>query len=81
MNHCRQCLLRDLADQADVLAQVARTRKMMSETERASDAVYEKRLEVCRACDRLLDATCQKCGCYVEIRALARTAHCPGKKW
>ena len=78
---CKRCLLRDLADSADILSQVEKTRKLMSDSEKAGDALYEKRLSICKECDKLIDATCLRCGCYVEIRALAKGASCPGKKW
>ena len=78
---CRQCLLRELAGKEDVLAQVERARALMSGAERASDEEYDRRLAVCRACESLIDATCLKCGCYVELRALAAGARCPVKKW
>ena len=78
---CKRCLLKDLADSADILAEVERIKRLMSDAERAGDELYERRLSVCRECDRLIAATCQKCGCYVEIRALAKGASCPGKKW
>ncbi len=78
---CKGCLLKDLADSADILAEVERIKRLMSDGEKAGDELYEKRLQVCRECDKLIDATCLKCGCYVEIRALAKGASCPGKKW
>jgi hypothetical protein len=78
---CKRCLLGDLADSGDILSQVEKTRKLMTEDERADDKLYEKRLSLCKECDKLIDATCLKCGCYVEIRALAKGASCPGRKW
>ena len=80
-NTCKRCLLRDMIGLEDVKAQVEKTRSLMSDKERASDEKYEKRLSQCRSCDSLFDATCSKCGCYVEIRALADGARCPAKKW
>ena len=65
----------------DILARIERVKALMDSSERAEDIVYEKRLAVCRGCDRLVDATCQRCGCFVEIRALPRNARCPGDKW
>jgi hypothetical protein len=54
---------------------------MLSEADRASDELYENRLDLCKECDSLLAGTCQKCGCYVEIRAASKSAKCPIKKW
>ena len=78
---CKRCLLFEMADKDDVIAQVEKTRQLLSDDERASDQEYKKRLSLCKECDKLIDATCLKCGCYVEIRALSKEAHCPGKKW
>ena len=80
-NSCKRCLLKDMAGMDDVRAQVEKTKTLMSADERASDELYEKRLSQCKDCDNLLSATCLKCGCYVEIRALSAAAHCPAKKW
>ena len=78
---CKICLIRDMAEKADVYEYVKKTRAMLSEADSASDELYEQRLDVCRGCDSLLAGTCQKCGCYVEIRAAARASKCPVNKW
>ena len=80
-NSCKRCLLRDMAGNDDIKSQLEKTKSLMSDDEKASDEKYEKRLSQCKSCDNLLDATCLKCGCYVEIRALADGARCPAKKW
>ena len=80
-NSCKRCLLRDMAGNEDIKSQLEKTRSLMSDDEKASDEKYERRLSQCKSCDNLLDATCLKCGCYVEIRALADGARCPAKKW
>ena len=80
-NSCKRCLLKDVAGKEDVLAQVEKMKSLMGKDERASDELYEKRLSQCKSCDSLLSASCLKCGCYVEIRALSVGAHCPAKKW
>ena len=63
---CKKCLLREMAE-----ADAAMIKKY----------VYEARLAVCKACDRLNAGTCNACGCYVELRALTGVSHCPHKKW
>ena len=44
---------------------------------------YQARLAACRECVQLVNATCQLCGCYVEIRAAKRSARCPAspRRW
>ena len=49
--------------------------------ERAPEQLYEQRLDQCRQCSLLVEATCQACGCYVELRAAAVNSRCPKKKW
>lgn len=49
--------------------------------DKVSDEKYEERLEICRACEKLVQATCEACGCYVEYRAVVKQGTCPYKKW
>ena len=74
---CRRCLLAEMADSREILDYVKRTGELLPPSERCPDDEYHARLALCRACDYLADATCAKCGCYVEIRALRRGSHCP----
>lgn len=47
-----------------------------------SDEQYEKRLEICRGCERLNDDTiCVLCGCPVARKAALGTEKCPLNKW
>jgi hypothetical protein len=49
------------------------------------DNVYNKRLEICAACESCVDGTmCMKCGCFVQFRALSALRNCPhpgGDHW
>ena len=74
---CRRCLLADLENSQEIQDYVKRTGELLPPSERCADDEYRSRLDVCRECDFLADATCAKCGCYVEIRALRRGNHCP----
>lgn len=76
---CKKCLLRDLAveDQKNI----KRYLDAIKRQDRVDEQVYEQRLTVCKECDRLHEATCQACGCYVELRAAIRHGRCPYKKW
>ncbi len=49
--------------------------------DKVSDEKYEERLEICRSCEKLVQATCEACGCYVEYRAVVKHSSCPYKKW
>lgn len=76
---CKKCLLRDLAaeDQKNIGKYLAAIKK----EDRAKEEIYEERLAACRECGKLQEATCQACGCYVELRAAIRLGKCPYKKW
>lgn len=82
---CKRCLLRELAgtDQASEakLRMIEKYRDAIGPNGRAGEEAYERRLAVCRECERLVDGTCLACGCYVELRAAAKGSRCPKKKW
>lgn len=80
---CRRCLLAEIAGSEDIVAAVGRARELIPKSDLCPDELYRKRLSVCRECDHLDSATCLRCGCYVEIRALRLGAKCPAgkKKW
>jgi hypothetical protein len=81
MEKCKLCLIRDMAEKADIYEYVKKTRAMLPESEKTSDQLYEERLSVCMSCDSLIAGTCHKCGCYVEIRAASKASECPVKRW
>lgn len=76
---CKKCLLREMAE-ADA-KKIAAYRDAIKEKDRVAGAEYEARLAVCKSCDFLNAGTCGACGCYVELRAAAKTGKCPYKKW
>ena len=76
---CKKCLLRDLA--AEEQKDLTKYLSVIKKQDKVKDEVYEKRLNICRECERLIDATCDACGCYVEFRAAVKTGRCPYKKW
>ena len=81
MEKCKLCLIRDMAEKADIYEYVKKTRSMLPDSEKASDELYEERLNVCMVCESLLAGTCHKCGCYVEIRAASKSSECPVERW
>ncbi len=76
---CKKCLVGQQAE--DYRNMLQRSKAAIPQRDRASDAVYAGRIQACEACDQLVSATCQACGCYVELRALRANARCPRKKW
>ena len=77
---CKRCLLREY-DEKDYKEKIERVLKLMKEKEKVPGELYEKRLLVCGQCEKLAQGTCLSCGCYVELRAAARTGSCPCQYW
>ncbi len=79
--YCKKCLLRDQMDKNSQYESIQAYLENLAPEDKASDMLYEERLEVCRGCDMLLEAMCRSCGCYVELRAAVERNYCPRKKW
>lgn len=77
---CYRCLLKEMAEK-DYSEKIGKYIGAISPEERTKDEQYETRLTICKACDFLIDGTCNACGCYVELRAASNKAACPKKKW
>lgn len=73
---CRRCLLQEMG-KWDYLESVQQYRGRLPQKERTPDDVYAARLAACKECNELVDATCNLCGCYVEMRAARRSMRCP----
>lgn len=45
--------------------------------------VQEKRISICRQCDRFIKATtqCKECGCVMKLKTKLPHASCPLDKW
>jgi len=43
----------------------------------------KERLDICLACDRLINITkqCKECGCFVKLKVRVKSQHCPIGKW
>ena len=74
--NCKRCLVRESADE-QLSVQIAKTILRIPLQERTQESVYESRLDICRNCSSLLAGICQKCGCFVEVRAAKATECCP----
>ena len=51
----------------------------LGEDIKAEKELYQRRLNICGKCAQLLDGTCLKCGCYVEMRAAVKRNRCPSE--
>lgn len=80
--YCRKCLLREM-DQAEYFKNMYDYIARLPEDDKVSDEEYERRLAICKDCDRLLQGMCRLCGCYVEMRAAMKVRSCPDipDKW
>ena len=56
---------------------------LKTDTHRATDAVAEARLNICKACTHYIKAThqCKKCGCIMNLKVKLAEAACPLAKW
>ena len=82
---CKKCLLMDVDEKA-YSEKIERILKLTEQSRKADDTLYEKRLTVCRGCEKLSTAgtelgTCLACGCFVELRAAIKQNRCPYKYW
>ena len=77
---CKKCLLSEF-DEETYLTQLKRVIDMMDHDIKADDELFQKRLSVCKECEKLSEGTCIGCGCYVELRAAVKKNRCPYKFW
>ena len=77
---CTRCLLKDLSyEQYEAI--ILNGLNALPKEDLADNAESERRLNVCRECEKLNQGTCLACGCFVEIRAALNKGRCPYKKW
>ena len=79
---CKRCLVKDMPDDA-YFKNLYEYIDSIDKDIKVSDEEYERRLEICKLCDDLLNGLCRKCGCFVELRAAMKTKNCPSpqRKW
>ena len=80
MEYCRKCLTKDM-DWNDYFATMHQYIDQIDGELKADAVTYQSRLSICSECERLLDAMCNACGCYVELRAAMKKKECPYQKW
>lgn len=52
--------------------------------EKTEPGEYRRRLAGCECCPHRAAITCSLCGCFVPVRAVKRSMHCPdadGPRW
>lgn len=74
---CIKCLLEDI-NEKEILVKIRELIDAIPEEDRTEKTEYDRRLSICRNCENLINGTCKKCGCYVELRAAGKKRYCPG---
>lgn len=74
-----KCLLKE-AGEKELSENIKEYVNALSEDIRSDSELYRHRLGICEGCGELLNGTCLKCGCYVEMRAAIKTNRCPSEK-
>ena len=77
---CKRCLLREF-NETEYREKLERYIVGLDNGIKAPEELYEKRLFICKECEKLSEGTCLACGCYVELRAAVKASGCPHKKW
>ncbi len=73
---CKKCLILEGNEEA-VIRSVTEYLARIKPEDKVSEEEYERRLAICRACDSQFHGTCNKCGCYCDLRAAVKQGHCP----
>lgn len=75
-----KCLLREM-DQANYFRNLYDYIAGLDDDIKADTQLYEKRLALCKECERLTEGLCRACGCFVELRAAIANNVCPYDVW
>lgn len=76
---CKKCLLREM-DEAGFFQNMYDYIARIPADDKTPEEEYERRLSICKECEKLLSGMCRMCGCYVEMRAAIALRDCPGEK-
>ena len=77
---CKRCGLKTVLSEEEIKKMVDDVRKMNG-IRLVNDAEYNRRLEICRDCEKLeYGSTCAFCGCVVQVRAMLNDGRCPYPK-
>jgi hypothetical protein len=64
-------------------AVVDETKAIVAQRPKVTEEERDKRMDVCKSCDRFLldQSRCSACGCFMEVKTRFRSAQCPLGKW
>ena len=84
MKKCKKCPSKSSISDEEIRKMVDEVRNMKG-VKLADEAEFERRFEICKACEKLEDgATCMLCGCVMQVRARLYDGKCPfpkGGRW
>ena len=80
--YCRKCLLDEIF-QDDEYKNMQDYINSIDSYIKTEAKEYERRLNICKECDNLINGMCRICGCFVEMRAAVKKNYCPDieKNW
>ncbi|NLK74462.1 MAG: hypothetical protein GX288_04140 [Clostridiales bacterium] len=73
---CKKCLLSEIAPE-EYIANMRIYLNGINDNLKASEELYQSRLDKCKQCDNLIEGLCRICGCFVEYRAAIKSRQCP----
>ena len=76
---CKRCLLYEINDDEFSQSIYSYIENLPDEMKCSAELV-EYRLSKCKACDDLVNGMCRLCGCFVEVRAVKKSAYCAKNK-
>ncbi|MDF2803883.1 MAG: hypothetical protein K0S61_3786 [Anaerocolumna sp.] len=82
IRYCKQCLLKDMPEDA-YFKNLYDYIEHLDKDIKVETIEYERRLNICKNCENLINGMCRICGCFVELRAVMDKKSCPAvdKKW
>lgn len=76
---CKQCLLSEM-EESEYFESVFEYISLLNDDVKTPAKEYEKRLLICKNCEKLVNGLCAVCGCFVEMRAAVFKNYCPYSK-
>lgn len=77
---CTRCLLKDFSKE-QYEAIIVNGLSSLPKEDLTEKSESDRRLDICRKCEKLNQGTCLACGCFVELRAALKKGKCPYGRW
>ena len=76
---CKKCLLSEI-DKDKYYANMYEYIALLPVDIKTEESEYQRRLQLCKRCDSLVNGMCKRCGCFVEVRAAKKNNNCPSEE-